>query len=80
MKPTLDDAVQTILNTRDFCGDEQEALKDWIAENRPLSTQERMDVWRMVETVWRKSQIQSGAKIISPQQRAKAYAAINSGN
>ena len=27
------EAIQTIIQTRDFCGNEAEALKDWEAEN-----------------------------------------------
>lgn len=75
----LNDAVETILNTRDFCGNEREALLDWQDENRRLTPEERTSVWAAVEWHWRKSQVEAGATILTADQRRRAYADIESG-
>ena len=48
----LNDAVQTVLNTRDLCGNEREALLDWQNENRRLTPEERTSVWAAVRWHW----------------------------
>lgn len=81
MKNTnLTDAVETILNTRAFCGNEAEALREWQAENGKLTVAERAEVWAAVETAWRKSQLEAGVQFpLSTEERARAYADIESG-
>jgi hypothetical protein len=68
----LNDVVQVILNTRDFCGNEREALLDWQDENRRLTPEERASVWEAVEWHWRNAQ----AHIAD--LRRRAYADIES--
>lgn len=62
MKPDLDDAVQTLIETRDMCGNEAEALRDWQADNGKLTTQEIMAVHRMTAIVWEKHQRDAGVQ------------------
>ena len=80
MKNEIIEAAQVILNTRDFCGNEVEALREWQAENRKLTAGERVQVWQTVERKWRENQIEAGVIVpLSNEERAKAYADIESG-
>jgi hypothetical protein len=40
----IDNAVDLIINTRDFCGDEKRAIKDFCADERIADWQK---VWRI---------------------------------
>ena len=76
----MDDAIETILNTRDFCGDEKLALSEWEDENGRLSDHQRSQVWQQVGQEWRLSQL--GAKVkhaLSDTERLAAFADIESG-
>lgn len=80
MKHEIIEAAEVITNTRQFCGNEKEALREWQLENRKLTTEERSQVWQLVERNWRKDQIDAGVLIpLSNEERAKAYADIESG-
>ena len=77
----MKDAIQTILNTRDFCGNEKEALAEWEAENGELSGFQRSIVWQTANEEWSISQIESGVKFpLNQSDRAKAFADIESGH
>jgi hypothetical protein len=52
----LEDAASVIVTTRDFCGNEVEALRDWEADHRVLSDQERFTVVERANQIWRASQ------------------------
>ncbi len=67
----INNAVQTIIQTRDFCGDEREALRDWQSENGiRLTAHQKQQVWEDVEKEWSLCQIQAGVKRpISNQER-----------
>lgn len=74
----LNDLIETLISTRDFCGDEQQALKDWQADNRKLSAKEVMDVWRMFEILWNKNQVSAGVKFpIHPDERRAITKILN---
>jgi len=48
----LSDAVDALLATRDFCGDEAEALREWQRENRKLTEDERFAVRDEIASKW----------------------------
>lgn len=76
----INDAAQVIINTRDFCGNEADALREWQFENRKLTAAERKQVWELVERKWRGFQIEAGVLTqLSNEERSKAYADIESG-
>lgn len=56
----LIDAVQILVSTRDLCGDEREALRDWEADNRRLTDEERRIVRHHVEVEWAAHQRAAG--------------------
>jgi hypothetical protein len=49
----ISNAVETIIQTRDFCGNESEALRDWEAENGALSEHQGAQVWQGVKEEWK---------------------------
>lgn len=54
-------AARAVLNTRDFCGDERQALKDFCAENSVELTEDfQRSVFSIVETTWKQSQFKAG--------------------
>jgi len=55
-------AIETILQTRDFCGNESEALSDWELENGTLSEHQRAQVWQGVKEEWRLSQLRANVR------------------
>ena len=70
-------AVDTIINTRDFCGDERQALRDVESDNRiRFTTEEKQEIWARVNGTWKESQIAAGAKILTDHQHRAAYAAL----
>lgn len=69
-RPDLEDAVQTLIETRDFCGNEQAALKQWQDDYGKLTTQEITSVWRMFEILWAKHQADAGVRFpLHPDER-----------
>jgi hypothetical protein len=73
----LADAVTTICNCRELCGDEAEALRDWQADNRVLSKTEREIVLRNVGRQWAQYQRDAGVrKPISHAERAAINRAL----
>lgn len=72
----LADAVECLVSTRDMCGDEKLALRDWEFENGQLEEHEKRAVLEQVETEWRESQTAAGARILSAEQRIDAYRAL----
>jgi len=56
----LIDAAQAIVNCRDMCGNEAQALKDWQADNRKLTPDETVLVLERANRLWRMSQIAAG--------------------
>jgi hypothetical protein len=61
MTPELLEIVEILLNTRDFCGNEREAMMDWQSENRQLTPDERRCVLSAVNSAWGKSQVEAKA-------------------
>lgn len=54
-------AARTVLATRDFCGDERQALRDFCAKNGiKLTNDFSRSVFSIVEEKWKKCQIQAG--------------------
>jgi hypothetical protein len=60
MKPELIDAMKTLLQCRDFCGNEREALSEWESENRRLTAEERAEVRNALNAEWRNWQSKAG--------------------
>lgn len=76
----LNDAAQAIVETRDFCGNENDALNQWQDDNGKLSPAERAQVRAMADDLWRKSQLDAGVSVpLSKEERAKAYRGIEQG-
>lgn len=71
MNADVRDCAATIISTREFCGDERQALKDWQADYRKLSSVEIAAVWAIVNGTWADFQKQAGVSFpISPEERA----------
>lgn len=51
----LQDAAQAVLNARDFCGNEAQALRDWESENWKLTEYEKFKVFQIVQEEWKTS-------------------------
>lgn len=60
MKPELIDAMKTLLQCRDFCGNEREGLSEWESENRRLTAEERAEVRNALNAEWRNWQLKAG--------------------
>ena len=59
----MENLIETLLTTRDFCGDEKDALSVWECENEiTLSAEQRAHVWKKLNQEWKKYQIEAGAK------------------
>jgi len=56
----LKDAAFAIIGSREFCGDETQSLRDWQADNRILSAEERHTVCAMANQIWARYQRQAG--------------------
>ena len=75
----LQDAVQAIIETRDLCGNEREALQDWQHENGRLTTHEKRQVWDAVEQEWSLWQARAGVQFpISNQERRHIFRSLES--
>jgi len=73
------EAIETITNTRDFCGNESEALKDWESENGTLSEHQKAQVWQGVEDEWKLAQLKAKVKhALTDSERLKAFRDIES--
>lgn len=53
-KRPLGDLVQIMVNTRDFCGNVFEAVREWEDENGKLTEDERRETYREFLAVWAK--------------------------
>ena len=53
-KRPLGNLVQIMVNTRDFCGNVFQAVRDWEEENGRLTEEERSEVYREFLAVWAK--------------------------
>lgn len=74
MNPELRDLVSILIQTRDFCGNEREALREWQLENRRLTEEERFDVAAEVSRRWREAQREAGVAFpLSSEERRKAF-------
>jgi len=77
----LNDIIALLLDTRDMCGSEREALRDWQADNRKLSTEERGAVWNRYHDHLEIVQLMAGVVApLSESERQSAYRDIESGN
>jgi hypothetical protein len=56
------EAAHAVITARDFCGDERQALRDWQDDNGRLTSDERLQVLDLVETIWADSQRQAGVR------------------
>ena len=57
-------AARAVLNTRDFCGDERQALKDFCSENSVELTEDfQRSVFSIVEATWKQSQNKAGVNL-----------------
>ena len=75
----INDAVQTIIEARDFCGDEREALRDWQHENGRLTTHQKQQVWEAVEREWSICQTEAGVIFpISNHERRQIFGSLES--
>tara|TARA_Y100000114_G_C11731022_1_gene313585 strand:- start:843 stop:1214 length:372 start_codon:yes stop_codon:yes gene_type:complete len=75
----LQDAVQAIIEARDLCGNEREALQDWQHENGRLTTHEKRQVWDAVEREWSVCQTEAGVIFpISKHERRKIFRSLES--
>jgi len=67
-------AIETILQTRDFCGNESEALSDWESENGTLSEHQRAQVWQGVDEEWKLSQLRANViHALTDSERLQAF-------
>ena len=73
----INDAVQTIIETRDLCGDEREALQDWQHENGRLTAHQKQQVWEAVEREWSICQTEAGVIFpISNHERRRIFRSL----
>ena len=56
----IESAVDQLINTRQFCGSEREALRDFEADRGPFSGEERERVWIALGERWSMEQINAG--------------------
>ena len=68
------EAVEVILNARDFCGDESAALRDYQRDtNTIFSSHELFRIRLAADNKWAEFQRECGAKMLLGAERAKAY-------
>lgn len=58
----INEAVETLISTRDVCGNEREALRDFQADNGKLTPTEIAAVWQAFESEWNRHQVAAGVK------------------
>jgi len=74
----IQSAALAVVNCRELCGNEKQALKDWMADNRNLNTEEKALVLKHVERIWALYQRQAGVTDpISPEERANITKTMN---
>lgn len=77
MSPDLRDLIAALLQTRDFCGNERETLREWQQENRRLTDEERFFVVSEVARRWNESQREAGVAFpLNADERRKARRAL----
>lgn len=64
MNAKIQDAASTVIQARDFCGNERSALRQWEADYGKLTPGERLEVAAEVERQWNDSR--SAAGVVSP--------------
>ena len=70
----IEEAIETIIQTRDFCGNESEALRDWEAENGTLSEHQRAQVWQGVKEEWTIWQLKANVQhALTDDERLQAF-------
>jgi hypothetical protein len=75
----MKELIEIILNTRDFCGNESEAISDWESENGKLSAHQMASVLLEVSQEWRLSQLAANVKnALTDAERLKAFADVES--
>lgn len=73
----IDQAINEIINTRDFCGDERAALHAVESDHRIRFTPaEKKEIWAKVNGTWKESQVAAGAKILNEHERRAACKAL----
>lgn len=76
LEERIQQCADEILNARDCCGDEQEAMREFEAEHGKFTQQQRKMVRKSVAQQWKQSQKAAGAKILNANQRASAEHAL----
>jgi hypothetical protein len=75
----MNELIEIILNTRDFCGNESEAISDWESENGKLSAHQMAGVLLEVNQEWKLSQLAANVKhALTDSERLKAFADVES--
>ena len=75
----MNELIETILNTRDFCGNESEAISDWESENGKLSAHQMASVLLEVSQEWKLSQLSANVKhALTDSERLQAFADVES--
>ena len=70
----MKELIEIILNTRDFFGNEREAMSDWESENGKLSDWQRASVLLEVNQEWKLSQLSANVKhALTDAERIKAF-------
>ena len=76
----IEEAATVIIETRDLCGDEREALQQFQDDNRKLSATELREARQLAEVLWSRSQHQAGVRHpLTPSERFTACQDIESG-
>jgi hypothetical protein len=75
----MNELIEIILNTRDFCGNEKEAISDWESENGKLSAYQMASVLTEVSQEWKLSQLSANVKnALTDAERIRAFADVES--
>lgn len=75
----MKELIETILSTRDFCGNESEAISEWESENGKLSAHQMASVLLEVSQEWKLSQLSANVKqALTDAERLRAFADIES--
>ena len=75
----MNELIEIILNTRDFCGNESEAISEWESENGKLSDHQRASVLLEVNQEWKLSQLSANVKhALTDSERLQAFADVES--
>ena len=79
-KTIMKELIEIILNTRDFCGNESEAISEWESENGKLSDHQRANVLLEVSQEWKLSQLSANVKhALTDAERLKAFSDLENG-